>query len=151
MKKHITLIAALLLASFATQPAFAKADKACATQKVVRVRADPNVTYINYVSDTYDDLMIDPNQPPSLYYIRTFWMSAAIMRVDISCGTETRDRLANKRYTDNRYTTRFADGITWNYEAPCIGNLIHTWVYITLYDLNGKFVESLKIDINENL
>lgn len=150
MKRLISTLACIALFAISNVTTLAKADKSCATLKVVRQRADPSVTYINYNVDTFDNMMVDPNSPPSLYYIRTFWMSAAIMRVDISAGNETRDRLANKKFTDNRYTTQYADGLTWYFEAPCVGNLIHTWVYITLYDLNGKFVESLKIDITEN-
>lgn len=148
--KKIAVIAALLISAITTETTLAKADKACATQKVVRVRANPNVTYITGIVDAFENLMIDPNQPPSRYYMRTSWMSAAVMRVDIDAGTEARHETSIHRFTDNRYTTRFYDGFQWSFEAPCAGNLIHSWLYITLYDLNGKFVESLKIDINEN-
>ncbi len=148
--KKIAVIAALLVSAITTETTLAKADKACATQKVVRVRANPNVTYITGIVDAFENLMIDPNQPPSRYYMRTSWMSAAVMRVDIDAGTEARHETSIHRFTDNRYTTRFYDGFQWSFESPCNGNLIRTWLYITLYDLNGKFVESLKIDINEN-
>lgn len=148
--KKIAVIAALLISAITAETTLAKADKACATQKVVRVRANPNVTYITGIVDAFENLMIDPNQPPSRYYMRTSWMSAAVMRVDIDAGTEARHETSIHRFTDNRYTTRFYDGFQWSFEAPCNGNLIRTWLYITLYDLNGKFVESLKIDINEN-
>ena len=146
----IAAIVALFISVVATQPALAKADKACATKTIVRTQANTNVVYITGVVDAFENLMIDPSQPPSRYYMRTAWMSAAVMRVDIDAGTEARHEKRIHQFTDNRYTTRFYDGFQWSFEAPCNGNLIRTWLYITLYDLNGKFVESLKIDIREN-